>query len=568
MASAVASSSAGPETRSERRVSGSGKGGGSPVSTSDVALTIPAFACMVEARVSFVFANRTTHSDVMSVKTTSAPVLVPPPVRRAGAQANQVRRLVLPTPKTLPVHPAFSTAKKSKALIRERDAFMARLRQEREERHLRENLAAVRIQAVWRGQQVRPKPKRVTRQRKQRPTLKDWREELRALTNATEEHLGGGDGEPKPEWRRNIQRKATAKRTRKLQRAVQYTAAASMQALARGFLARRAFRVVLGLHRQEVEHDAVTYIQAMFRGFALRRSMAEAGRLKREDAAISIQRVVRGTQARTRCRWLMRRMRAAQEETAAATSIQCAFRASAARRAVDGKRQHKAAVRVQSSMRGHRARRDVTARTTQRREAAVHIQRTGRGYLARQEYGPRVEEAKERAKQERAATRIQSIARGRQARRRVAAKRVEVAEERAARAAQEEKAALHMQRVGRGKLARKRVQGIRDERKQHAAATKIQAVKRGKSARLHVRKKRRVRGGGVFASCPPVPMPRPPDETLTVTRAHAYAHCSQSKRSKRPSRCRAPQGGAWRGDACRRSSASNARNARRRRQPR
>ena len=495
MAAVVAPAAAarGPETRAERRVSASARRGSSSVSTSDVTLTVPTFACMIETRVSFVFANRTTHSDVMSVKTTSSPMVVPPPVRRAGAQANQVRRLVLPTPKTLPVHPAFSTAKKSKALIRERDAFMAKLRREREERHLRENLAAVRIQAVWRGQQVRPKPKRVLRQRKQRPTLKDWREELRALTNATEEHLNGEGGEEKPEWRRNIQRKATAKRTRKLQRAVQYTAASSMQALARGFLARRAFRIVLGLHRQEVEQDAVTYIQAMFRGFALRRSMREAGKLKREDAAIAIQRVVRGTQARTRCRWLMRRMRAAQEEAAAATSIQCAFRTSSARRQVNGKRQHKAAVRVQSSMRGHRARRDVAARTTERRQAAVRIQSTGRGYLARQEFGPKVAEAQERAAQERAATRIQSITRGRQARRRVAAKRVELERERAQRAVEQEKAALSLQRVGRGKLARKRVQGIRDERKQHAAATKIQAVKRGKSARLHVRKKRQVR---------------------------------------------------------------------------
>ena len=489
MASTTAVSSSAMTTTNggaPRRVSRAGAAG---TSLDEVQLSVPTFACMIETRVSYVFATRTTHSDVMSVKVTSEPAHIVPPPRRAGPAAKTLRRLQLPPPRTMPVHPAFATSKKSKALIRERDAFMAKLRQEREERHIRENLAAVRIQAVYRGHLVRPKPRHATREpRTRRNSEADWREELRALTHATEEHLNGGV--PPPEWRKSSKR--TAKRNKKLQRAVEYTAAAAIQSVVRGFLARRAFRTVYFLHNRTVQHSAVTRIQSRFRGFALRRSLAAATVEQREQAAIMIQCLVRGVHARTRCRWLMRRMRDAMEQAGASVAIQCAFRSRVARDRVSQRRQHRAAVKVQSSLRGHAARRDVNQKVRQRREAAVRIQSVGRSYVARQEYGPAIAAGMARRKEEAAAVRIQSVARGRTAREQVADKRARRRAEMEEQRRQEEAAATHMQRVARGKMSRRRVDALREERVQEHAATRIQALKRGQAARAHVSAKRKV----------------------------------------------------------------------------
>jgi len=464
---------------------------GQPAGTtpSDVVLDIPSFMCMVESRVSFVFANHTSHSDVMSVKVTSQLFTARDerkPIKSASGMP--LKRLQLPGPRPLPIHPGFNAARLNKQLIRERDAFMARLRREREERHIRENLAAVRIQAVWRGQQVRPKPKRARRKPKSRPS-EDWREELRALTLATEEAING-PMEGASDWRRSVNKKANAKRNRKLRRAAEYTAASNITAVVRGFLARRAFALVWRHHMRRVRADAVVHIQAMFRGFALRRSLDVEAGAKRQRAAIRIQCLVRGTQARTRCRWLMCAMRQAQEAAAAATQIQCAFRTTAARRRVQLRRETKAATAMQSSVRGFAARRSVRARTRARRDAATRIQSVGRGYIARSTYGGPLAEARARRQEAAAAVRIQSVTRARTGRRKAEARRAELAAARAKREAEEAAAAAKMQSAVRGRLARGRVGRMREEKQQTAAATKIQSIRRGRAARKKVAAKR------------------------------------------------------------------------------
>jgi hypothetical protein len=128
--------------------------------------------------------------------------------------------------------------------------------------------------------------------------------------------------------RRRVDRLRTLKETAERRTA----AAASVQRLARGFLARRRVARALRLRAVEVEveaqHGAAVVMQAVARGWLARRV--------RNAAAVRIQAAARGWLARRllACmRWMML-MRATQRRTSAAVLLQAAARGCMARRRV------------------------------------------------------------------------------------------------------------------------------------------------------------------------------------------------------------------------------------------
>ena len=186
------------------------------------------------------------------------------------------------------------------------------------------------------------------------------------------------------------------------------------------------------------------------------------------------------------------------------------------------RRQHKAAVSIQQLARGKQARDnlqwrkehkdEVLQQQEETRERREREEEEARARRQREQEEARLRREREKARRAReeqqAAINIQRAARGRSARRRYqehievteAARAAQAAAERKARyddeqrqQEQEAAAARRVQSVARGRLARKRVAVVRanfeDKQAQHAAAQKVQAIVRGRQGRAKAQQK-------------------------------------------------------------------------------
>ena len=257
---------------------------------------------------------------------------------------------------------------------------------------------------------------------------------------------------------------------------------------------------------QHVQEEAATRIQSHVRGISARKEIdrkrrlaavvqankdsydeekrlkakrieeAAARRAQEEDAAIRVQSVLRGKQARDRAGQL-RAERAERE--AVATKLQGVARGWKGRRdARDTRRKEQSATTLQALARGARVRKDLL----KKKEAAEVIQSVGRGMLGRRQ----VEELRAKRREEDAATKLQSLARKKSAHRRVKALRKErEAAQAAARHAQEEAAAVRMQSALRGKQARDRAADLRAERAEREAAAEAEVGRKAEVQALN-----------------------------------------------------------------------------------
>ena len=200
--------------------------------------------------VRYLWTNRSTHSDVMATSTTTeisalggATKL---PSRGASSSGGFSRTIQLPS--FLGTHLASHVSvpsNKAAALVRERDAFMRRLEQERNDRSVLETWAAIRIQAIVRAHLARLrvdnirasrglKPtddarrrqhEREARKRRRRPEIYEdskfdadrLRAQLAQLTAETDMYMqlvtgsgGGGKGAKKagggrPDWKKHLE---------------------------------------------------------------------------------------------------------------------------------------------------------------------------------------------------------------------------------------------------------------------------------------------------------------------------------------------------------------------------
>lgn len=484
--------------------------------------------------VSYVFTNRTTHSDVMSVATTTliaAPDGAPPPPGPAGlgltlsstggaagglgsaplrpmggARAGELRRIQLPTklnPVPLPA-PTKANRKRAAQMVKERDEFMKRLNEEREQRAMQENLAACRIQAVFRGHKARPVPTPVRPPRRKAWETEDtdWNAQLRNLTASTDRHIAGLKGLDEPsgeqdesEWRKKIRKRAASKSKKRYKKEARHYAALAVQTVARGAAARRAYKLMRWNAQQIREVKAVIRIQSSYRGHQLRANMAKAVADAQFRAAMLLQAHVRGVLARAFVRRIRDYITAMLEKEVSAARIQSMYKQRKGREIVHEVRMDGAAVDIQRAVRGRAARIHVQTRQRHKRElnerqtlGAIKMQASGRGFLVRQQTRPKLEMARTRRQRNQAATKIQSRHRANAARRKVDEKRAE----------KQEHAAVAIQSGFRGSKARQEVRAKREkvlkqraEEKQERAAVDIQRVARGASSRKLVSDKRK-----------------------------------------------------------------------------
>eukprot|EP00753_Platysulcus_tardus_P020844 PLAT8432.1.p1 GENE.PLAT8432.1~~PLAT8432.1.p1 ORF type:complete len:696 (-),score=297.54 PLAT8432.1:1630-3666(-) len=325
------------------------------------------------------------------------------------------------------------------------------------------------------------------------------------------------------------------------ERAKNSSAALRIQSLVRGWLARRRCRreaarqadalrrrlaaayiarnLRVGWQRRKLRRSAAALVlQRVFRGHTGRRA-ARAVRAAQAASAAKLQARVRGMLARGRYQLLLSeyRLRLRHE---AATAVQAIVRQRIAKRrvrALRAARAQRSAVAIQSAFRCHRARKLVAAllaerevaREKARAEAArarelerrrvmrarAEAERLEREHMMREENLTRqwiVAEAKalRALREKQAATAIQAVVRGRQARAVVAVKRAEYDEWRRLYGA------TQMQALWRGHVARRRaaaLAAVRTAARQNAAAVRIQSWARVFLARRVVQRKRTAR---------------------------------------------------------------------------
>ena len=133
--------------------------------------------------VTTIWVSRSTHSDVMTVTTTSKVVT------NTKTRNGELRRIQLPHfLENRPTILAMPPKRKVKALVRERDLFMSRLELERRNRAQLEEWAAMKLQAVARGFLVRPKKIKIVRVKEPEP-MESIREQLARMTREAENQM-------------------------------------------------------------------------------------------------------------------------------------------------------------------------------------------------------------------------------------------------------------------------------------------------------------------------------------------------------------------------------------------
>ncbi|KAG7388026.1 hypothetical protein PHYPSEUDO_013278 [Phytophthora pseudosyringae] len=230
------------------------------------------------------------------------------------ASSRKARRGLAPHQAQLPAFrrslPALSipTTRLHRELLLERDAFMTQLTREREDKAQLECWAATRIQACYRGFRSRPRALAYARRRNKlalrsvssiRLDLADMHETLRVRGDLPEEGASGGKETPLL-WRKGVKDRARRKRDVKNRQEERQSAAACIQSSVRRFLAKIAYGHVVARARDERYLLAVVKIQSIYRGFHLRAWMHRLVPKLRHQAAVQIQTLVRGSQARER----------------------------------------------------------------------------------------------------------------------------------------------------------------------------------------------------------------------------------------------------------------------------
>ncbi|KAE8908967.1 hypothetical protein PF005_g8087 [Phytophthora fragariae] len=228
---------------------------------------------------------------------------------RRGSSPHQAQ---LPTfRRSLPAL-AIPAARLHRELLLERDAFMAQLAREREEKAQLECWAATRIQACYRGFTSRPRAVAYARRRNKlalrsvsciRLDLVEMQERLRLRGNLPEE--GGTGGKEMPMlWRQGVKDRARRKRDVKNRHEERQMAATRIQSCVRRFLAKIAYGHIVARARDERYLLAIVKIQSAFRGYSLRAWIQRLVPKLQYNAAVQIQALVRGSQARERASML------------------------------------------------------------------------------------------------------------------------------------------------------------------------------------------------------------------------------------------------------------------------
>jgi hypothetical protein len=437
-------------------------------------------------------------------------------------------------------HVSVPSKRKAAALVKERDAFMRRLEQERSDRAVLETWAVIRIQAVIRahlarlrvdgircglGLQATEDARRRERERERRehrrrgPAVAEGskfdadrlRAQLAQLTAETDLYMrmvgqssekksqgGGGGGKSgredggggrgttiaaRPDWKKHVGARSESKKARRRRRQREKRAVLAVQRLARGFLGRRACARLARRTREFNQYWASVRIQVHVRRVLSTMRVGEILKVRRTAAAITLQRRARGWFGRVFARMYRIRLDNIQLEDTSALAIQTCWRKSRSALRQQRADQEMAARRIQAITRGKKGRAAAEHKMflrEEQRDAAIRIQATFRAKAAGKEVDAakaradaRKQAMRERQHEQAAAVKVQALHRGKNAR---AAYRTKVHTRR-------EKAALAIQKRGRVRRAQRKTQAKRRRREEERSATMIQKIHRGKRGR-------------------------------------------------------------------------------------
>lgn len=254
----------------------------------------------------------------------------------------------------------------------------------------------------------------------------------------------------------------------------------------RGFLARRALRIMQLIHVRARGPAAITRLQAAVRGFLVRAKRAAALSKLRNQSAIRIQQAYRRFNARRRVQFLREALAEAAATHGGAVSIQSAWRRYQAQLEVRRRNTDRSVRKIQALARGQSVRKAQLMETRQQQQAAVLIQSMVRQKIAEDEVAARRAEVEyntklkarqeRRARAEKSALRIQSSFRGHK-------DRVVVAELRQERV---KASAIRIQSGIRGMLGRRVAANLRHVKLEEESAVVIQSTMRAAIARRHV----------------------------------------------------------------------------------
>jgi hypothetical protein len=259
-------------------------------------------------------------------------------------------RIKFPIPQPLPSL-SISADRKNKILLQERAQFMEKLARERVERGQLESWGATKVQTIFRGFMIRPKPKKVFRV-PEAMTRETIQQQLQMLTSEMDRQLEvemQQSDDKTPEWRRSIQRRAAGKKHMHRMKEIGHAAAVMIQAVIRGFVARRAVRLLWSRQEDEMRTWAALRLQSIQRGFHIRAINFTQKIKSRHMAAIMIQSLAKGMLDREYVNVLRKLIRETQREDSAAVRIQAIFRKRHAERDMDDARQNAAACKLQEA---------------------------------------------------------------------------------------------------------------------------------------------------------------------------------------------------------------------------
>jgi len=375
--------------------------------------------------------------------------------------------------------------KKHRALLREREVFFARLQRERDMRTEIEVWAATRIQAIARGFLGRPAGGAGGGGRAPTPEVfptpaEVLKQQLLELTAETDRQLrrDWADVDGEMAWRDSVARRAEERKNKRRRKLMQVSAAVTTQRIVRSFLARRAYQSFLKRLMRELRVDSALKIQKTMRGRIARVRVGHVLYDRAHTAAILIQRIARGVLRREHVKFLRMRMRCVEREEGSAILLQKLFRIGNAQRRVRRIKQDGAACTLQTLQRGRQARRRLYLEKVKREKAATRIQNLHRAREARDRVDA-IRELKMMEEARAAAVKIQCAQRTR-----VAAKGTEVK-----RQARRVKAVETIQGATRMRAARNELGQRQTAAEQKKASTAIQAAVRGRRDRMVVAEK-------------------------------------------------------------------------------
>lgn len=256
-----------------------------------------------------------------------------------------------------------------------------------------------------------------------------------------------------PQWKRKALLKQKQRSDKRKRKALKNRVSTRVQAIMRGWMARRAYRMLVKMNMDEKMSMAAIKIQSQARVFTTKQSL-KAVLEKHVQCATDIQRVYRGWETREFVNYIRAELRYRMKRLEATVAIQTMYRGFQAKGAVKEIRSTKAAMVLQCAFRSHQAREQMAGKKL------IHEQ----------------EEQKKQKQRAKAAVKIQSISRGRKAQKNAQKRKKSLARKRAKNA----KAASKIQAAQRGRRERK----IQQQR--HKKATRIQAQIRRRISSKHV----------------------------------------------------------------------------------